>query len=85
MNLNIYINDNLATQLDVIAACSHKKRNTLIQEAISLLVQNYKKDKWPDSILHFQGINNLTGWEGFEQHRKELKEPEPDIDIFKDL
>ncbi len=79
MNLNIYINDNLAKQLDVIAVHAHKKRNTLIQEAISLLVQSYKKEKWPDSILNFQGISNFTKWEGFEQHRKELKKPNSDI------
>ena len=79
MNLNIYINDSLAKQLDMVAIQVHKKRNTLIQEAISLLVQSYKKEKWPDSILNFQGINNLTEWEGFEQHRKELKEPNADV------
>ena len=83
MNLNIYINDDLAKQLDVVAIHAHKKRNTLIQEAILLLVQSYKKEKWSDSILNFQGINNLTEWDGFEQHRKELKKP--NIDIFKDF
>ena len=79
MNLNIYINDNLAKQLDIVAVTTQKKRNTLIQEAISLLVQNYKKGKWPDSILNFQGINDLAEWEGFEQQRKDLKEPTSDI------
>lgn len=79
MNLNIYINDDLAKQLDIVAVTAHKKRNTLIQEAISSLVQNYKREKWPDSILNFKGINDLTEWNGFEEHRKELKEPNSDI------
>ena len=82
MNVNIYINDDLAKQLDMLAIDTHKKRNTLIQEAISLLVKSHKKEKWPDSILDFHGIENITSWEGFEEHRKELKEP--NTDIFKD-
>lgn len=79
MNINIYINDNLAKQLDAVAIISHKKRNTLIQEAISLLVQNYKKEKWPDSILSFQVMKDLSEWAGFESYRKGLKEPETNI------
>ncbi len=79
MNLNIYINDNLAKELDFIVAHVHKKRNTLVQEAISLLVKSYQKEKWPDSILSFQGIHSYDKWEGFEQNRKELKEPNADI------
>lgn len=79
MNFNIYVNDNLAQQLDFIASITHKRRNTLIQEAISLLVQNYKKEKWPESILNFQGIKDLNEWKGFEQHRQELEEPEHQI------
>lgn len=83
MNVNIYINDNLAKQLDIVAIDTHKKRNTLIQEAIAMLVKSHKKEKWPDSILDFQGIKNITNWEGFEAHRKDLKEP--NADIFKDI
>ncbi len=79
MNLNIYINDNLAKQLDMLAMLVNKRRNTLIQEAISLLVKSYKKEKWPDSILNFQGIDDCDEWEGFEQHRKDLKEQNTDI------
>lgn len=73
MNVNIYINDDLAKQLDTVALDTHKKRNTLIQEAISMLVKSQKKEKWPDSILDFQGIENITSWKGFEAHRKEFK------------
>lgn len=79
MNLNIYINDELAKQLDLIAITNHKKRNTLIQEAISVLVQNYNKKKWPDSITNFQGFKDLTAGERFETHRQELAEPNSDI------
>jgi predicted transcriptional regulator len=82
MNVNIYINDDLAKQLDIVAIGTNKKRNTLIQEAITMLVKSHKKEKWPDSILDFNGIENITSWEGFEEHRRELKEP--NADIFKD-
>ena len=75
MNFNIYINDNLAKELDVIAINTHKKRNKLIQEAIIQLVDHYRKEKWPNSILKFQGINDVDKWEGFEQYRHELQEP----------
>lgn len=34
MNYNIYVNDKLAKQLDLVALNTHKKRNALIQEAI---------------------------------------------------
>lgn len=82
MNVNVYLNDNLAKQLDIVAMDTNKKRNTLIQEAISLLVNNHKKEKWSDSILNFTGIQSIKDWEGFEEHRKDLKEP--NADIFKD-
>lgn len=75
MNYNIYVNDNLAKQLDLVALSTHKKRNALIQEAISLLIDVYTKKKWPESILNFKGIDNNMKWEGFEQNRQELKEP----------
>lgn len=81
MNINIYINDYLARQLDLVVSDSNKKRNALIQEAISLLVEKYKREKWPDSILNFQGVDGLTEWEGFQEHRKGLKEP--DTMLFK--
>ncbi len=80
MNVNIYINDDLAKQLDYVMLSTHKKRNTLIQEAIADLIQNYKAQQWPESILKFKGIDGMSAWEGFEEHRKELKEP--NLDIF---
>ncbi len=79
MNVNVYINDALADQLDLIAVNTHKKRNTLIQEAISNLVANYRKKKWPEAILNFKGIEGISDWKGFEESRKELLEPKLDI------
>ena len=79
MNVNLYINDELAKQLDMVALTTHKKRNTLIQEAIFNLVKDHRGKTWPESILNFKGIKDLSDWDGFEQYRKELKEPNSDI------
>ena len=79
MNVNLYINDELAKQLDMIVLSTDKKRNSLIQEAIYNLVKSYRGTKWPDAILNFKGIEDLSDWDGFEQHRQELKKPDTEI------
>ncbi len=74
MNFNIYINNNLAKELDVLVTRTNKTRNKLIQEAIEKFIDTNRKT-WPDAILEFQGIPDLDDWGGFEQHRLELKAP----------
>ena len=79
MNFNIYLNNNLAKQLDSLIKRTKKKRNTIIQEAIAAFAQQDQSKQWPTSIQSFHGINGLTNWNGFESTRKDLKQPNTEI------
>jgi hypothetical protein len=75
MNFNIYINNNLAKELDVLVTRTKKTRNKLIQEAIEKFIATNRKKTWCDAILAFKGVPGLDDWGGFEQHRMELETP----------
>jgi predicted DNA-binding protein len=71
MNFNIYINDELSHKLTYISESTHKKRNTVIREALELYISQLEKPTWPSSILEFKGVKDFSP---FEDLRKELPE-----------
>lgn len=75
MNINIYLEDNLAQSLDKYVKLSGHTRNAVIREAIREWVTHHELKKWSNSILKFQGIPDITP---FEAHRKDLLPPDED-------
>lgn len=72
MNINIYLEDSLAKQLNYFAKQSHLSRNAIIREALREWVQHRTTEKWPASVLRFNGYSEIPA---FESTRSELKEP----------
>lgn len=76
MNFNVYIEDDLARKLEIIANFLGKKKNYIIREALSQWVETHSEVRWPDSIKTFEGIKDFPA---FESHRNELLAPKEDI------
>ena len=75
MHFNIWVNDNLVKEMELIMKETGHKRNKIITEAITEYVKKRKFQEWPEVIKNFKGIEGLENWEGFEGFRKELNEP----------
>ncbi len=75
MHFNIYIDDQMGSQLNKLAKNSGKTRNALIREAIEEWILHQTKPEWPEEILSFKGIKNIPA---FESYRKNLKKPKDD-------
>ena len=71
MNFQIYLDEELGQQIHHLCHSTHKKRNTIIREALKLYLDTQKKSVWPDSILTFNGVSDFPA---FETDRK--------IDLF---
>jgi hypothetical protein len=69
VNFNIYLDKDLSQKLFHVCETTHKKRNTLIREALELYIRQLNQRTWPSSILNFQGVDEL---DPFEASRKEL-------------
>jgi predicted transcriptional regulator len=59
MNLNIYIEDQLAEKLSQYAEKSKRKKNAIIREAIKNWLQLHVKKKWSNEIVKFNGIEDF--------------------------
>ncbi len=59
MNINIYIEDQLARQLSTFSQKLHRKRNSIVREAIREWLEKHTSTKWPKSILEFKGIKDF--------------------------
>ena len=69
MNLNIYIEDHLARQLSAQAEKLHRKKNSIIREALAEWLKKYNSKSWPSSVIEFQGIED---WDDISSLRKGL-------------
>jgi len=63
MNLNIYLEDHVAKQLTIQAEKLHRKKNSIIREALAEWVNKHNSKSWPSSIIEFHGIKN---WDDIE-------------------
>ncbi|MDJ0592787.1 MAG: ribbon-helix-helix protein, CopG family [Pleurocapsa sp. MO_226.B13] len=63
MNFSVYLNEDLGKKLDAIAQKEQVSRNSLIAEAVSLLLEKRKRQQWSQEILEWQGCPefNLPG------------------------
>lgn len=55
MNFSIYLKDDLAQKLQIIAEREQVSRNNLIKEAIEGLVNEREASNWGEEILNWQG------------------------------
>ena len=72
MNINIYIEDKLAEQLSKYANKFHRKKNSIVREAIKDWLTRHTERKWPNAILQFNGIKEFPD---VKELRKGLTEP----------
>lgn len=55
MNFSIYLNQKTGKELDAIAKKERVSRNSLIAEAIELLLKSRKEQQWSQEVLEWQG------------------------------
>jgi len=72
MNINIYIEDKLAEQLSKYAERFHRKKNSIVREAIRDWLTRHTERKWSNTILQFDGIKEFPD---VKELRKDLLEP----------
>lgn len=76
MNVNIYLEDKLAHQLNEFTHRTGKSRNLIIREAVKEWLEHHgTKNQWPKSILNFKGCPDLPA---FESARDELHSAKED-------
>ncbi len=76
MNFNIYVEDNLATQLDRLAKQQGKKRNTIIREALEAWTARHLPTTWHEDVLAYTGSENSIVFEAYRDELLPPKEPE---------
>jgi len=59
MNMTVYIEDQLATQLSKHAEKLHRKRNSIVREAIKDWLNKNAQQKWSNTVLKFKGIEDF--------------------------
>ncbi|MGL5795604.1 MAG: ribbon-helix-helix protein, CopG family [Waterburya sp.] len=55
MNFSVDLKDELARKLEAIAKKEQVSRNSLIAEAVSLLIKERQSENWSEEILNWQG------------------------------
>jgi predicted transcriptional regulator len=75
MNFNIYLDDETGEQLNHAAEKSGESRNALIRRAVREWLKRDGMVQWPDEVLKFKGIADMTP---FESSRAKLKAPAAD-------
>lgn len=75
MNINIYLEDELAKSLNQLVKQSGHTRNAVIREAVREYIVHHEIENWPASVLNYKGSKGMTP---FESHRDELLPPKED-------
>ena len=72
MTLTIYINKELAEQMNTLSKALNRSRNSIIHEAIERWIKEQTEKPWPDNFFDFEAVLDVPD---FKATRKELKEP----------
>lgn len=75
MHFNIYLDDETGEQLNQAAEQAGESRNALIRRAVSEWLKRDGMSQWPDEVLNFAGMADMTP---FEASRDKLKPPAAD-------
>lgn len=76
MNVNIYLEDELAKDLDNFTKKLGRKRNSIIREAISNWLVAKKKNKWPRDIMNFKGDKSFPS---IDELRRNIDESDKEL------
>ena len=57
--MNIYIEDKLAEQLARYSERLHRKKNSIVREAIKDWLTKHTERKWSKSVMQFKGIEDF--------------------------
>lgn len=63
MNFQVYLDEQLGKQVRQLCEATHKKRNTIIREALKLYLELQGKEVWPSSVLNFRGMEDFPNFE----------------------
>ena len=69
MHFNVYLDEQLAQNLEKFCHDTDKKRNTVVQEALQFYLDQQKNGHWPPEILSFKGVKDFPA---FESYRSEF-------------
>ena len=75
MHFNIYLDDETGQQLNDAAQKAGESRNALIRRAVAEWLERHGRPQWPDEVLSFKGMADMTP---FEAGRDKLKPPVAD-------
>ncbi len=75
MNFNIYLDDETGARLSDAAEKAGETRNAVIRRAVSEWLNRRGRSDWPDEVLVFTGVADMTP---FEAYRDALKPPAAD-------
>lgn len=75
MHFNVYIDDETGQELNRAAEQSGETRNALIRKAVSAWLQRETPAQWPDAVLEFEGVPDMSP---FESARDQLEHPPHD-------
>jgi predicted transcriptional regulator len=75
MHFNIYLDDETGQQLNHAAQKAGESRNALIRRAVAEWLERHGRPQWPDEVLSFKGMADMTP---FEAGRDKLKPPVAD-------
>lgn len=67
MNFHVYLDDELGRKVEKLCLDTHKKRNTIIREALHFYLDQCNGRKWPESVLAFNGIPNFPSFESLRE------------------
>jgi len=75
MHFNIYLDDETGHALKQAAEQAGESRNALIRRAVGEWLSRHGKPQWPDEVLDFRGMADMSL---FEASRDKLKPPVED-------
>lgn len=75
MNINVYLEDELAQELLNCSKSTDQSRNAIIRTAIRDWLKQQQGGNWPHNFLAFKGVPDFPA---FEASRDELKPPPED-------
>ncbi|MGA8054099.1 MAG: CopG family transcriptional regulator [Burkholderiales bacterium] len=70
MHFNIYLDDETGEQLNHAAKQAGESRNALIRRAVGEWLKRHGMSQWPDEVLNFNGMADMTPFEGSRDHLK---------------
>lgn len=75
MNINIYLENELAEEINCLVKSTGKSRNAIVREALKEWVAHHTSRTWSKAILNFKGCPDIPP---FEATRDELILPKED-------